>query len=146
MLADKLNVKWSDWPASVADQVTSLFSREPAPEWYCDHPQGYVGVVRVRVPAPENGEVQHEVIESDGGRSTGGVGVPASAVLTPMAHHKTKPDSVTLHASVTSSVILTFGCGAPPDAGYLNIDEGWTRSSSDDWECTARYGRGGGVS
>lgn len=134
LLAHKLYVKWSDGLESLADQVNSLFSREPAPEWHCDHPRDHVGMVWVRVvPAAENAGAPHKIVLR-WGQYHRPVEIPASAVPTSMAHHKTKPDSVTLHVSVTPSAILTFGCGTPPDGGYLNIDEGWTRSSSGDWE------------
>lgn len=133
LLADKLYLKWSDGLELVAGQVKSLFSREPAPEWHCDHPKEYVGPVWVRVmPTAENANAPHKVVLR-WGLYNRPVEVPPSAGPTSMAHHKTNPDAVTLHASVTPSAIITFGGGAPPDAGFLNIDEGWTRSSGDDW-------------
>jgi hypothetical protein len=130
LLEDKLYVDWAHGLESLADGVTSLFSRRPSPEWHCDHPQEHVGVVWVRVvPAPENVGVPHRLVLRWGPYYKE-VGVAASDMPTSLVHHKTNPDAVTFYVSVTPSAVITFGCGAPPDANYLNVDEGWTRSTS----------------
>ncbi|MDX3663075.1 toll/interleukin-1 receptor domain-containing protein [Streptomyces sp. ID05-26A] len=134
LLAHKLYLTWSDGLEVLAGQVKSLFRREPAPEWHCDHPKAYVGPVWVRVmAAAENAGAPHKVVLR-WGSYTLPVEVPPNSGPTSLAHHKTQPDSVTLHVSVTPSAVVTFGSGAPPDEGHLNIDEGWTRSSSDEWD------------
>ncbi|GAA0251808.1 hypothetical protein GCM10010492_60290 [Saccharothrix mutabilis subsp. mutabilis] len=135
LLAHKLHVKWSEGPESIAYKINSLFSREPAQEWHCNHPREYVGMVWIRlVPAAENAGSQHQVTLRWGPFQRL-VDIPANAMPSSLAHHKTKPDSVTLHASVSPAAVLNFGCGRPPDARYINIDEGWTRSSSNySWE------------
>lgn len=134
LLADKLVLDWREGPEYVATKVASLFARTPDLEWHHEHPADHVGLVWVRVlpDTPSRGE-QHRLTLRWGPYFREITFSPPDNGPVSFLHHKTKPDRVTLTASVAPPAVVTFGQGLAPDQPAINIDEGWTRSSGGEW-------------
>jgi hypothetical protein len=130
LLLDKRWLAWSDGVDAIADEIAKLFSRSPAPDWYVDPPESFVGRFWARAVASPKGVEQPHSFTFRWGPYIRRVAVDA---LGPeplsLLFHKTNPDRVTLHVETTPPAILTFGVGDPPDAEPLVIDEGWERSA-----------------
>jgi TIR domain-containing protein len=130
LLGDKLAIDWSEGVGQVADQVARLFRRDPAEEWHCNHPEEFVGPVWVRVgPLPEQIGKPHILVLRWGPYIKRHAFTPEVPVPTSFLHHKTAPDNITLHATISPAAVVTFGQGSPPDRQAVNIDEGWVRSA-----------------
>ncbi|MGH9089758.1 MAG: toll/interleukin-1 receptor domain-containing protein [Acidimicrobiales bacterium] len=130
--ADKKCLAWSDGVEAVADGIAKRFDRTPAIDWAHNHPERWVGLVWLRVNAPDMADGDSLDLTLRWGpylrrltytRTNDG---PRSFV-----HHKTNADSVTLHVHCSHPAIVTFGTGAAPDPvpNAENIDEWWTRAA-----------------
>lgn len=134
LLGDKLALDWYKGLDYVASEIASLFPRSPSPEWHHDHPVDHIGLVWVRVlPTLENKNRSHCLTLRWGPYIKDQVFDAPDNGPVSFAHHKTAPDRVTLHVSVSPSAVVTFGQGPAPDQPAINIDEGWTRSSGGEW-------------
>lgn len=128
LLADKLYLDWGEGIDEVASRIAARFAREPAREWYHDHPKEFVGPVWIRVNAASIGEAHR--LTARWGPYFREILIPAlDADPVSLVHHKTRPDAQTIHVTVDPAAIVTFGQGAAPDRPELNIDEGWQRAA-----------------
>lgn len=128
LLLDKRWLEWSEGLDHVADEITALFKRRSATDWYVDFPARHQGPVWMRLVPDANSEERRNLtlrwgpflrrVEVDVG------GEPISFVF-----HKINQDGITLQAQVEPSSLLTFGYGEPPDPSPINIDEGWERAA-----------------
>ncbi len=130
LLDDEVRLDWSEGVDPLASRIAGLFLRQPANEWYYNHPQDHVGLVWVRVlPRAVMLGREHSMTLRWGPYIRQVDFTPESAGPISFLHHKTNPDVVTLHAQIEPASVVTFGQGIPPDQPSVNIDEGWTRTS-----------------
>ena len=127
LLADKLYLPWSDGLDVIASRISRRFDRQPAPEWFCDYPQEYVGPVWMRVNAAGGPDYLLTLRWGPYLRHVECTGLGADPVS--FTFHKVQADAQTLHVSVNPAAMVTFGQGAPPDPPGISIDEGWERAA-----------------
>lgn len=130
LLADKLALQWSEGVDAIAGKIAARFDRHPAPEWHHIHPKDYLGVIWTRLIPVQLG-VPHRLTLRWGPYIKTVEMMPDGPVS--LMHHKTGADDIVLHVSVEPEAKITFGQGAAPDENWVNIDEGWTRTSGGEW-------------
>jgi hypothetical protein len=129
LFADSISLAWSSGIPHVADELANLFSRQPNSEWVFTHDKTYVGPIWTRItPRMENHAAAHDITIRWGLWQWKGRVVP-SHEPTSLTHFKERADEYPMWVQVEPSAIVTVGQGPPPDAQYMDINEGWVRPS-----------------
>jgi len=107
LLGDKLALDWAKGAGTIAREIAALFPRGPSPEWHQDHPADHIGLVWVRVlpDSSHTGEPHRLTLHWGPYFREQAFDAPDEGPVS-FVHHKTAPDAVTLHVSVSPAVAV----------------------------------------
>jgi hypothetical protein len=129
LLSDARHIDWERGVEIIADEVATLFMRDPGLEWNHFHPEEYIGPVWIRVLHQATNLRRSHRLTLRWGRFYRNLDfTPLSDQPRSYVHHRLEDDGIPLLASIDPPCVVTFGTGRPPDTPATNIDEGWWRS------------------